>query len=690
MNWTRMLLLTSVIFTAGAWAVPPDLWIDRVFDERAEFKSVVILPSDTLSGALLAGTATEGQFQFYLVRVDSSGNTVRNDLYGLADQFFGMTFDSSGGFTLAGHTSFTGELNYRFMRFDSSGGLDATIEFGSSLANESIRAIRSTRGGDYFCAADVDSGNSNIANARLMRIASNGQEEWAIDIPMGWRSSSLTFARDTLFLYGTTDTIASLFDRDYFELEADTAGEAGVYRAFGGPRMDHLTAATQLLNGTRILVGTSNSFSADSSRTEIWIVATTSTGDSLWSRRWRAPGSAVATGVAHTIDLDSGFVVSGYTVGPDSLRSRGILAKYNAAGDSIWTFTFPDSADQRFNSAVQDARFRYHIAGMTRVGTENRGLYLVTEFDPNAPGQQPPQQFALLVPPNEAVVSSDTVFFDWETAIDPDGDAVRYALLLDSDTLFQQPIPFGPLNFSHYIWRNDSDDVAIYWRVVAQDIFNNVRICEDRHRILYRVIPDSTGPFSLSAPDSGVALTQPWTEFRWFPAYDPDPIDTIRYSVHFLVGDTSISLTGLSDTFLTVSFTDHPVIGEAVEVEWHVTADSRVPVMERDSRERWTFVSWSAGADGRAGTPAEFGIRYAAPNPFNSTSRIAFALDRRENVRLDIHDVAGRLVTTLVDGSREPGEYEVSWTANDFASGVYFARLIAGRQIHTAKLLLIR
>jgi hypothetical protein len=72
------------------------------------------------------------------------------------------------------------------------------------------------------------------------------------------------------------------------------------------------------------------------------------------------------------------------------------------------------------------------------------------------------------------------------------------------------------------------------------------------------------------------------------------------------------------------------------------------------------------------------------PNPFNSNTTITFDLMQPENLRLDIYDITGRLVKTLIDDETwEAGHYNVQWNGKDekgkeVSSGVYFYKMEAG------------
>lgn len=69
-----------------------------------------------------------------------------------------------------------------------------------------------------------------------------------------------------------------------------------------------------------------------------------------------------------------------------------------------------------------------------------------------------------------------------------------------------------------------------------------------------------------------------------------------------------------------------------------------------------------------------------APNPFGSNTLIRFGLPSRGEVRLGIYDLQGRLVRSLIAGTREAGIHSMAWDRRDESgtrvrSGIYYARL---------------
>ena len=81
------------------------------------------------------------------------------------------------------------------------------------------------------------------------------------------------------------------------------------------------------------------------------------------------------------------------------------------------------------------------------------------------------------------------------------------------------------------------------------------------------------------------------------------------------------------------------------------------------------------------------------PNPFNPLTTISFDipdLNIPNSVALMIFDIKGRQIETLVNGTILPGSYSMQWDASDYASGVYFSRLVYGTYVKTQKIILLK
>jgi hypothetical protein len=94
--------------------------------------------------------------------------------------------------------------------------------------------------------------------------------------------------------------------------------------------------------------------------------------------------------------------------------------------------------------------------------------------------------------------------------------------------------------------------------------------------------------------------------------------------------------------------------------------------------------------DGGSRANITTGLGAAVPNPFNPVTRISYHLARTAPVELIVYDIRGRLVDTLVNGTRPAGEHTVVWDASKRSSGVYFYRLRSEGIEETRKLLLLK
>ncbi len=94
--------------------------------------------------------------------------------------------------------------------------------------------------------------------------------------------------------------------------------------------------------------------------------------------------------------------------------------------------------------------------------------------------------------------------------------------------------------------------------------------------------------------------------------------------------------------------------------------------------------------EGIADIPVEFSLNQNYPNPFNPTTQIEYAVPETGQVRLDVFNVMGQRVATLVNESMSAGNHTVTFDARSLASGVYMYRLQAGNVVLTRKMTLVK
>jgi len=93
--------------------------------------------------------------------------------------------------------------------------------------------------------------------------------------------------------------------------------------------------------------------------------------------------------------------------------------------------------------------------------------------------------------------------------------------------------------------------------------------------------------------------------------------------------------------------------------------------------------------------PTEFDLSQNYPNPFNPETTIKYQLPESNNVILNIYNLRGQLVKTLINENQDVGYYNITWNGTDnhnreIASGIYFYRLSAGDYVETKKMLMLK
>ncbi|MBC8311710.1 MAG: T9SS type A sorting domain-containing protein [Candidatus Marinimicrobia bacterium] len=88
--------------------------------------------------------------------------------------------------------------------------------------------------------------------------------------------------------------------------------------------------------------------------------------------------------------------------------------------------------------------------------------------------------------------------------------------------------------------------------------------------------------------------------------------------------------------------------------------------------------------------PTEFYLSAAYPNPFNPETMIKMNIPQTSNINVDVYDANGRHVDALISGTYKAGQYDITWMASEFPSGIYFITLSMQNEIHTTKVVLMK
>jgi hypothetical protein len=97
-----------------------------------------------------------------------------------------------------------------------------------------------------------------------------------------------------------------------------------------------------------------------------------------------------------------------------------------------------------------------------------------------------------------------------------------------------------------------------------------------------------------------------------------------------------------------------------------------------------------AGDGSISGIPGKYLLEEAYPNPFNPVTHIRYGLPNPSNVRIEVFDMLGRRISTLVEGQKPAGYHTVDFDGSNLSSGVYLYRLQAGDFVDVKKMVLMK
>jgi hypothetical protein len=177
--------------------------------------------------------------------------------------------------------------------------------------------------------------------------------------------------------------------------------------------------------------------------------------------------------------------------------------------------------------------------------------------------------------------------------------------------------------------------------------------------------------------------------------------DLVDDSVWSIMTSGNFSTTGAGapddhSMLLTLSYGD--LDSGATRVEEFALFGYDTTLVTTDSLARLIDATVTSVRNIRAETgnlPESYQLEQNFPNPFNANTLIRFSVPRESHVRLDVFDILGRRVKTLVDERLTAGYKQVTWDGRNehgdqVASGVYFYRIKSDESQKTRKMVLLK
>ena len=195
-------------------------------------------------------------------------------------------------------------------------------------------------------------------------------------------------------------------------------------------------------------------------------------------------------------------------------------------------------------------------------------------------------------------------------------------------------------------------------------------------RVNTRILADDTGE------DGNGRFGEAW-ESVWVKTFAAQVVDTLGFG-EYIVSDTGARADSVVVDPI-VDLTYIPTIGDVLFVEGFMDYAFGEFQVTPIADEFITLTQWT-GVEDTPQVQASGGFESIYPNPFNPATKINFVLNRGELTQLNIYNLRGELVRSLVNERLPMGSYSLTWDGRDadgqgVASGAYFARLRIGKDV---------
>ena len=150
-------------------------------------------------------------------------------------------------------------------------------------------------------------------------------------------------------------------------------------------------------------------------------------------------------------------------------------------------------------------------------------------------------------------------------------------------------------------------------------------------------------------------------------------------------GAVGIEVVNVSDPANPTFATSYDTPGDAYEL---CVSGDYVYVADNSSLQILRFDP--TGIENGEDLPKEFSLSQNYPNPFNASTTFEYDLPKSADAELAIYNLQGQKVAIILDARQSAGRHTLTWNANGFSSGIYFARLEADGQAKTLKLAILK
>ncbi len=272
---------------------------------------------------------------------------------------------SEGGYITVGVTGSYGEGNgdVWLVRTYITGDTIWTKTFGGSGYDAGYFIERTTEG-DYIIVGETETYGAGDSDIWLLKVDAAGEIIWSKTYGgIGWDSGlSVQQTSDSGYIIvGKTASYGAGSD-DIWLVKTDALGDSVWTKTFGGTADDLGYSVTQATNGEYVIVGVTESYGAGA--TDIWLIKTDASGDTVWTRTFGGIANDVGYSIQETSDM--GYIICGVTESYGAGGADLWIIKTDISGGTELTNTAGGTGYDFGNSVQQTSDNGYIIAGSTQ------------------------------------------------------------------------------------------------------------------------------------------------------------------------------------------------------------------------------------------------------------------------------------------------------------------------------------
>jgi len=588
-----------------------------------------------------------------------------------------------------------------------------TRTYGGS-GNDRCQSVRQTNDGGYIVAGSTDPSGGENFDFYLVKTDANGDTLWT----RTYGGSNVDYAYSVqqtteggYIIAGETRSFAPGWMAVYL-VKTDADGDSLWTRAYGGVDWEEGRSVEQTTDGGYIVAGRTSSFGAGGY--DVYLVKTDANGGVLWTRTYGGAANE-GTGYERSVQQtsDGGYIIAGYTQSFGAGSADFYLVKTDASGDTLWTRTYGGSSSDYGESVQQTTEGGYIIAGVTAsFGAGSYDVYLVktdangdtlwtrtyggSNVDNGWSVQQTTEGGYIIAGVTASFgAGSDDV---WLLKTGANGDTLWTRTYggsnVDNGWSVQQTTDGGYIAAGYtYSFGAGNSDVWLL-KIAGEAPVPDVSI---------EITPDDP---PVTVPQGGsFGFTGSLTN----NTEDPQVTDAWVMAVGPLEGvygpfrnfqDLQLGPSQARSAHLNQQVHNRAPLGFYNYIAY--CGDYPSTVMDSSSFQvevvagpaggsgGWVLTGSFDRSDNVTGIPSEFALLRNHPNPFNASTQISYEVPATAHVKLEVYNLFGQKVATLVDGQQEAGYRSVTWEDSEAASGVYFYKLTAGDFTEVKRMTLLR